>query len=428
MYGSRRHATGARRHGARPRRLAPLFALVLGMSLALLAILPVGPASALIPVASAHANHAVLVRSEPAANAILRTPPSRVRLWFSEALNAGASRASAVDPQNRELDKRDSQVSSSDPRQMTVSLPVLPAGAYIVVWHAQSTDDGHVTSGTFVFRIARPDGSVPPPPPGYSGGQMPGGAGAGLLSSLDLDGPAVAQALATWLALLALTFWVGGLIWETWVLAPGTSRDPDLAWASVAAARRFRRLAPYALGLVLVADVGIVLAQSAELAGDWSEAFAPSLLKAILLGSRFGAFWWMRQVVALAALGLPPAVRRIGGPMRRRAPLSSGYRAAVETPVTALAAPSTYGRAVSETAREILRGIPRVPGCLVSGWVGRTWLGRLELLLGGALLVAFALSGHAAAVPARELGYAVSVDVLHLLGNVAWGWSRRSLR
>ena len=46
--------------------------------------------------------------------------------------------------------------------------------------------------------------------------------------------------------------------------------------------------------------------------------------------------------------------------------------------------------------------------------------GEVELLLVAALLVAFALSGHAAAVPAPELGYSLSVDLLHLLGNAVW--------
>src|SRR5260370_205671 len=71
-------------HRRRWRRI-PVFALALvfGMSLALLAILPVGLVSQLIPVAQAHA---VLLRSDPPANATLRVPPARVRLWFDDDL------------------------------------------------------------------------------------------------------------------------------------------------------------------------------------------------------------------------------------------------------------------------------------------------------------------------------------------------------
>ncbi len=47
-------------------------------------------------------------------------------------------------------------------------------------------------------------------------------------------------------------------------------------------------------------------------------------------------------------------------------------------------------------------------------------MGRAEVFLGAVLLVAFAFSGHAAAVPPSELGFSLSVDLLHLVGNAAW--------
>src|SRR5260370_28706608 len=67
-------------HRRRWRRI-PVFALALGfgMRLALLAVLPVGPVSQLIPVAQAHT---VLLRSDPSSNDNLRQTPPRVRLWI----------------------------------------------------------------------------------------------------------------------------------------------------------------------------------------------------------------------------------------------------------------------------------------------------------------------------------------------------------
>jgi copper transport protein len=67
-----------------------------------------------------------------------------------------------------------------------------------------------------------------------------------------------------------------------------------------------------------------------------------------------------------------------------------------------------------------LRGVERLPGRILRGWSGRSWVGRADCVLGGTLLVAFALSGHAAAVDPSELAYALGVDLLHLLGNAAW--------
>ncbi|MGZ3715844.1 MAG: copper resistance CopC family protein, partial [Ktedonobacterales bacterium] len=242
-------------------------AIILGTLLVAFPALPAGIAHSLIPTASAHA---LPVRSDPASDAILQAPPSRVRMWFSEDLNPYTSRIVVVDPTNRQVDNKDSQVASDNSREMFVDLPLLPAGTYIVAWRTQSAADGHIVGGSYIFRIARPDGSLPPLPSVLPTGNIPGAGGSGAQASGTLDGPTTFQAITTWLALLFMTFWVGGLIWQTWVLPPTSgdgSRDPDLTTAPRAAAERFSRLAPIALMLILVADVGIVLGQSAALAG-----------------------------------------------------------------------------------------------------------------------------------------------------------------
>ena len=284
-----------------------LLATIFEACLALLAAAPVGPLRILIPVASAHA---YLLRSSPAANSLVRTPPQRVWLEFSEAINPSISRVLVVDAVDREVDNRDVHVGGSNDTVMTVTLPVLAAGTYVVVWRAVSADDGHVTGGSFYFRIARPDGSALPVPTHLPSGQSPGAGGVGAFGAGALDGPTAAQALATWLAFLALTFWVGGVIWETWILPPAgpsapspllagqrTRRmlghraqslsastatenrtvrvDPALLAVAQLSGRRFRRLAPYALTLLIVANIGIVLAENAELAGEWSGDFTP---------------------------------------------------------------------------------------------------------------------------------------------------------
>ena len=390
------------------RRRSKLFALLSGMGLTLLmllALLPVGPAGQFIPAALAHA---VLLRSDPAANAVLRVPPSHVFLWFDDELVPATSHVAVEDQAGRVVDKHDSRVSSTNPREMIVSVPRLAAGTYTVLWVAQSTDDGHVTEGAFVFHIAEANGTVPSTPPGSAPASGPPTQG-----NILLSGPVLLQILTTWLALLGLTFWLGGLIWETWILPPGTPRDPALAAASRLAARRFRRFAPYVLGIVLLADLGMVVGQEAELAGSWSGAFAPSLLQAILSGSRFGLFWWLRQVVAFIALALALIIPRFGWSAWRPASPRGANVAPVDT--TSQAFPDWWHSVLGTLHR-----IPRLPEQLATGWRGRSWLGRLELLLGALLLLAFALSGHAAAVAEAEVGYAVSVDVLHLLGNAAW--------
>ncbi|MGE5335437.1 MAG: copper resistance protein CopC, partial [Nitrososphaerota archaeon] len=292
--------SAARRLGARI-----LLAVCFGMALALLAFSPVGPVARTLPVASAHA---VLVRSDPPADAILNAPPSHITMWFSEEINPLTSRAVVVDTANREVDNRDAHVSGDNAKEMVVTVPLLKAGTYVVVWRTQSADDGHITGGSFIFRIAAPDGSVPPIPSVLPTGNIPGGGGISDASSSGLDAPSIVQAVFTWLALLAMAFWVGGTIWETWILPATLTRDGALKEAALAAEQRFRRLAPITLIVVLVADIGMILAQAAELAGNFTGVVSPPLLRAVLLGSRFGTFWWMRELVALAALILTLAV------------------------------------------------------------------------------------------------------------------------
>ena len=378
------------------------------IALLLLALSPLGQATGLLPTASAHAT---LVKSDPAANAILNAPPSQVKMWFSEDINPGTSRAVVVDTTNREVDNKDAHVSDDDSKEMIVTLPLLKAGTYVVVWRTQSADDGHITGGSFIFRIAAPDGSVPPVPATLPSGNIPGGAGLADASSSGLDAPSIAQAVFTWLALLGMVFWVGGVIWETWILPSGLARDGALREAALASERRFRRLAPLALIVVLVADIGMILAQSAELAGDFTGAVSPPLLRAVLFGSRFGAFWWMRELVALAALILTLAAINRGLPLGREA---SG--ATLPTTADDDGAIAGWGHELLLT----LRRIPQLPGRLVAGLRARTLTGAALVLLAGALIVAFALSGHAAAVPNNELAYALAVDLLHLVCNAAW--------
>jgi putative copper export protein len=175
--------------------------------------------------------------------------------------------------------------------------------------------------------------------------------------------------------------------------------------------RRFRALIPSILGLLVVADVAVVMALAAASSGDWSGAISPAYLRAVLFGSRYGVFWWMRQIVALIALYLTYAATSRGWASART----------VESAVTVDQAP--VPEAIPDWRRELaatLRGSGKLPGRLVQGWRARAWFGRIELLLAALLILAFALSGHAAAVSADRFTFALSVDLLHLLANCAW--------
>jgi putative copper export protein/methionine-rich copper-binding protein CopC len=409
-------------------RRGPLYALLVALGLAVLFALQAGGA----PVALAHGAdgahasalqrpahpaHALPIRTIPAANAILSAPPPQVKMWFSEALNPVDSRIIVVDPSNHEVDNHDSRVNTADSTEMDVGLQLLRPGTYVVVWRTQSAVDGHVTGGSFIFRIANADGSVPPIPATLPSGNVPGAAGFGA-SAQSVDAPTLLQALGDWLALLCALFWVGGTLWEVWTLPVRRAPDAITKLGAQLATRRFQRLAPYALAGALLADTLVALALTAEIAGAWGGLFNGQYWQATLFsGSSFGVYWWMRQatlaVALVIALLTERAARRAtppGAAPSAQAALAEAQAAAAEAPIPAWPA----------VALETLRQTPRLPLRLWRGWLDLTPLRQAEVALGLLLLFAFAMSGHAAATPPAERGYAVTVDLLHLIFSAIW--------
>ena len=72
---------------------------------------------------------------------------------------------------------------------MTVSLPLLPAGTYVVFWRTHSADDGHVAAGSYLFHIKRADGTVPPLTGALPTGSSIGAAGVATFGSLEMPRP-----------------------------------------------------------------------------------------------------------------------------------------------------------------------------------------------------------------------------------------------
>ncbi|GAC1356594.1 MAG: hypothetical protein NVSMB44_00560 [Ktedonobacteraceae bacterium] len=318
--------------------------------------------------------HAILLKSDPARDARLNSVPDQVRMWFSEDLNPTFSSAVIVNAENQRVDKKDARVSPADPREMTISLrPNLPASVYIVVWRTQSADDGHILRGSFRFSVAQADGTVP----ALSGGVIPGQNALGADTSSSgattgqLDSTTFFSFLMTTLLDLGVVFWVGAQLWHSFVLQSRPESDPaEQREADTRAEQRFERyFALPTLCLLLLANLGVLLGQALLLtAGSMSQAFSLTLLTSLAANGRFGTYWTVRLTVLLVALVL--AIFALV--WRHRA------------------------RIVDEA------------------------LAWINLVLALALLIAVALSGHAAAV-SGDLGiFAVLSDWLHLLAASLW--------
>jgi methionine-rich copper-binding protein CopC len=100
--------------------------------------------------------HASLVRSAPARRAVIVKAPDRVQLWFNERLEGQFSRLEVWDVAGRTgVDLNDVQVDPAEPKKLSVGLPPLPPGAYVVRFRVLSVD-GHVVEAEFPFTVRAP--------------------------------------------------------------------------------------------------------------------------------------------------------------------------------------------------------------------------------------------------------------------------------
>ena len=122
------------------------------------AMLIAGMAMTGMAVASAHA---VRIAADPASDASLASPPSRVSATFNEALHTDFAAMTVVGPDGNLWSDGAPQVQGA-----VVSArvrPLGPAGSYTVNYRVTSAD-GHVVSGSWSFTLTAAGSGTPGPP------------------------------------------------------------------------------------------------------------------------------------------------------------------------------------------------------------------------------------------------------------------------
>lgn len=107
--------------------------------------------------------HAEYDHSEPAADAVVESAPTQVRVWFTQELfrRKGENSIEVYQADGTRVDLDDLVIDDDDRKLMTVSLkPAVPAGLYTVRWVATSSEDGHQEKGEFTFTIGAAAGVV----------------------------------------------------------------------------------------------------------------------------------------------------------------------------------------------------------------------------------------------------------------------------
>jgi copper transport protein len=240
--------------------------------------------------------HALPVTYRPDQNAVLPASPSNIQIKFSEHITRQSSGITVVNPSNQRVDNGDLTI-SSDNYTLTLGLSLLPAGTYVVAWHAHSADDGHTSAGSYIFHVARADGIVPPITGPLPTGNVVGGAGQA--SSIGNDTVTYITTLARWIGLLAITFLLGMIFWWRFVIP---TQKHLIANIHENFNDRARLFAEYALEGLLAATIVEIIAQVFTLEGSLAGLFSWPILSNILFSSRFGWFIVLRIILCISGL------------------------------------------------------------------------------------------------------------------------------
>lgn len=236
------------------------------------------------PVAWAHA---LLVRSDPPANARLLKPPAQVSAWFSEPIQPGVSALRVLDGSGRQVSEQPVTVDPTDPTRMSVALPgALPPGFYLVVWETLSRVDGHFRLGSFEFIVLNPDGSLPTGP---------------RLAATPVTGRspvgALPVAVIKFAALLGTAVVVGGALFMLAVARPALK-----ALSADGAARAYRAFSSRWFRLALIGVVLLTLAGAAELIVQ-ARPLGGATAVGVVLRTTWGERWLWRQAALLLLAG-----------------------------------------------------------------------------------------------------------------------------
>lgn len=223
------------------------------------------------PAAHAQALHARVVQSNPADGSVLATPPTMVRLLFSEPVQIAGQPITVLDPSGKEVERGPVHVTA---QALETAVDAEVQGTYLVLWQVISLDTD-IASGQLVFSVGR------------AAGQWTGAA-----EQVNAITPGtLLAALARWLYFIGYALGFGTLAFRrlvvrTLALKNGASVDERL-W----------RLVDFGLlALVLAAPLAL-LAQLVSL--GTGHPFNASLIGAVL-SSRFG--WMLAQRLGGALL------------------------------------------------------------------------------------------------------------------------------
>jgi copper transport protein len=159
--------------------------------------------------------HAVLLKTSPVASETLNTPPSKVSLTFSEAVEPRFAVVSVTNAAGEQQTSGPPARSPTNPNELDVPLRQIGEGWYLVYWRVISVD-GHPVRGAFTFAV----GPNPGPAPQF------------VIPSLSESAATPRLLIARWATYLSLMAAIGLFVLRMLTArpvlrrVPGTSLDP----------------------------------------------------------------------------------------------------------------------------------------------------------------------------------------------------------
>jgi methionine-rich copper-binding protein CopC len=96
--------------------------------------------------------HALLLKTSPPRRAVLREPPKHVELWFNERLEPAYAKVTISSQSGLAISTADTSVGGQDAKRLSVQLPALAPGVYVVKFRVLSVD-GHIAEDSFTFSV-----------------------------------------------------------------------------------------------------------------------------------------------------------------------------------------------------------------------------------------------------------------------------------
>lgn len=247
--------------------------------------------------------HGDLARADPAPDSVLKQAPDRVIIWFTEPVELSFSEIRVLSRQGRQVDNGNTTRYQNDPTAISVTLPDLPDGTYIVAWKNLSSVDGHYFSGGFIFSIGEAPSDEPywVAPPSTAVPEQP-----------VLQSPA--EPVLRWLELLSILAIVGCLVFElfiSWPILPMAASDGVARLMAERLNYRTFKFIWLAAGIFFTASMGELLIRTSAAHGiPLFQALGRPMVSFLLTGWSNIWFWRVSALLGMITILLLASLDR----------------------------------------------------------------------------------------------------------------------